>query len=70
MALAATRLEPEDVLFVPERGTARFGTVMEQLTKPLTSTSSGVAAVLNPILIIKLLKELDENNGNVGVSAP
>lgn len=69
MALAATRLEPEDVLFVPERGAARFGTVVEQLTKPLSSASSGVAAVLNPLLIIKLLRALDDSN-NVGVSAP
>lgn len=69
MALAATRLEPEDVLFVPERGSARFGTAMEQFTKPLASASSGLASVLNPLLIIKLLKALDNSN-NVGVNAP
>lgn len=70
IALAATRLEPEDILFVPESGIASLGTNAEQLFRPLNALSGGLAAVLNPWLLFELLEDLRETNSNVSVSAP
>jgi protein involved in polysaccharide export with SLBB domain len=70
MALAAMRLEPEDVLFVPERGMVRFGIAIEELVKPLSAASAGAVAVLNPWLLIKIIEDLGTNNGTNVPIAP
>lgn len=61
MALAATQLEPEDILFVPESSTARFGNNLEQLLKPLLVTGNAANTILGPILQYKVIESLDNS---------
>lgn len=67
MMLAATKLEPEDVLFVPEQGVSNLADNIERALKPLTAIGTAASAILNPVLIWKFLESL-ETDRNVTVS--
>jgi len=67
MVLAATQLEPEDVLFIPEHGMAKLGSDIESMLKPLTATGTAASSLLNPVLIWKFLGIIDRAN-NVNIS--
>jgi protein involved in polysaccharide export with SLBB domain len=59
LMLAATKLEPEDVLFVPEQGASILGANIERGLKPVTAISTTAAAILNPLLVWKFLESLE-----------
>ena len=66
MVLAATQLEPEDIVFVPEREISRLGTDLQQALTPITSVGGTISNVLSPWLLWELLKDLT-GNGATGV---
>lgn len=68
MVFAATRLEPEDLLFIPEKGAARLGSNLEQTFKPVITTGAAVGSVLSPWLMWKLLDNIDSTDGSVNVN--
>jgi len=70
IALAATQLEPEDILFIPERGSSQLGTRLEQLFKPISVTGSAISSVLSPVLIYKSIKAIDNNQDNLSIGVP
>jgi polysaccharide export outer membrane protein len=65
MVLAATQLEPEDIVFVPERGFARLGTDLQQLFSPVTAVSGAISSLLNPWLLWEILDDLT-SDGDTG----
>lgn len=69
LALAATQLEPEDILFIPEKGSSQLGTHLEQLFKPVTVTGGAINSVLSPILSYKIIKSLDQQQDNISIGA-
>lgn len=60
VALAATPLEPEDILFVPASGSGQLGTDLEQIFKPIVATGNVFSSVLSPILTYKIIKDFDK----------
>ena len=70
MALAATQLEPEDIIFVPENGMSRLGGNLEQLFRPVTAIGGAASSVLSPWLQWEVLEELRDNDSDTGISVP
>lgn len=71
MVLAATQLEPEDILFVPERGFVRLGADLQQIFAPVTAVGGAISTVLSPWLLWEILQDLVNNRSTgVGVNVP
>jgi polysaccharide export outer membrane protein len=62
LMLSATKLEPEDVLFVPEHGASYIGTNIELTLKPVTAIGNAATSILSPVLIWKYLEVLEEGS--------
>lgn len=58
MAMAATRLEPEDVVFVPERRITQFGRF---ITETFTTPIQGITTALTPYIQYKSIELLDKS---------
>lgn len=61
MALASIKLEPEDVVFVPEKWSAQMARIIEEhVTRPLT----GATTLLTPWVQLETIRAINDAAGN------